>query len=238
MVPTPTTPRGRSRRELLKMAPLLGAGVLLLPSGRRAVVEGGLALSDRAAAASFRTSHLAPVYTDADVTPLDRFPLNSYLAHDPELNLDRWRLLVEGLVSRPGEYTLDAIRQLPKIVQNTRHVCIEGWDVIGNFGGARVADVLAAVGAAADARFLEIACYDDYYETIEIDCARHPQSMFCYEMYGQPLTREHGAPLRLILPTKLGYKQPKYIVGLRVTNVLTKRRGYWVDQGYSFHGGL
>jgi DMSO/TMAO reductase YedYZ molybdopterin-dependent catalytic subunit len=110
LVPTPTTPtapRGRSRRELLKMAPLLGAGVLLLPSGRQAVIEGGLALSDRAAAASFRTSLLAPTFSDTDVTPLDRFPLNSYLAHDPELNLDRWRLLVEGLVSRPGEYTID-----------------------------------------------------------------------------------------------------------------------------------
>src|SRR5688572_7972867 len=109
------------------MAPLLGAGVLLVPSGRQAVIEGGLALSDRAGAASFRTAHLAPTYADADVTPLDRFPPNSYLAHDPEVNLDRWRLLVEGLVSRPGEYTLDAIRQWPKIVQNTRHVCIEGW---------------------------------------------------------------------------------------------------------------
>ena len=238
MVPTPTTPRGRSRRELLKMAPLLGAGVLLVPSGRRAVIEGGLALSDRAATASFRSSHLAPAYTDADVTPLDRFPLNSYLAHDPELNLDRWRLLVEGLVSRPGEYTLDAIKQLPKLVQNTRHICIEGWDVIGNFGGARVSDVLAAVGADPSARFLEIACYDDYYETIEIDSARHPQSMFCYEMYGQPLTREHGAPLRLVMPTKLGYKQAKYIVSLRVSNVLPARLGFWEEQGYPWHGGL
>ena len=105
----------RSRRELLKMAPLLGAGVLLVPSGRQAIIEGGLALSDRAGAASFRTSHLAPTFGNAEVTPLDRFPLNSYLAHDPELNLARWRLLVEGMVSRPGEYTLDAIRQLPKV---------------------------------------------------------------------------------------------------------------------------
>ena len=68
--------------------------------------------------------------------------------------------------------------------------------------------------------------------------ARHPQSLLCDEMYGLPLRREHGAPLRLILPTKLGYKQAKFIVGLAVTDVLGVKRGYWVDQGYSWYGGL
>jgi DMSO/TMAO reductase YedYZ molybdopterin-dependent catalytic subunit len=57
-------------------------------------------------------------------------------------------------------------------------------------------------------------------------------------MYGQPLSREHGAPLRLVMPTKLGYKQAKYIVAMRVTRVLSARRGYWEDQGYGWHGGI
>jgi len=68
--------------------------------------------------------------------------------------------------------------------------------------------------------------------------ARHPQTLLCYEMYGQPLMREHGAPLRLQMPTKLGYKQAKYLMTLRVTNVLSARTGYWEDQGYSWHAGL
>src|SRR5262249_18053096 len=117
-------------------------------------------------------------------------------------------------------------------------LCIEGWDVIGSFGGVSMAAFLNHVGAAADARFLEVRCADDYYESIDLATARHPQSLLCDEMYGVPLTREHGAPLRPVMPTKLGYKQPKYVVGVTVTDVLPARRGYWEDQGYPWHGGL
>ena len=125
----------------------------------------------------------------ASVTPLERFPLNSYLVDDPEVDLDAWRLEVSGLVGRDAGHTLDAIAQLPKVVQNTRHVCVEGWSVIGNFGGVRVADFLDRVGADPRARFLEVDCADDYYESIDMASARHPQSLLCYEIYGQPLAR-------------------------------------------------
>ncbi len=228
----------RTRRELLKMTPLLGAAVLLHPRGRAWVTRRGLELSDRASAATFQSMKLAPTFSDAAVTPIERYPFNSYLVDDPGVDLATWRLTVEGLVTRAGAVTIDTIRQLPKIVQNTRHVCIEGWDVIGNYGGARLSALLDAIGADPAARFVEVACADDYYESIDIESARHPQTLLCYEMYGKPLSREHGAPLRLVMPTKLGYKQAKYLVGLRVTNVLSARRGYWVDQGYSWHGGL
>jgi len=227
-----------TRRELLKMTPLLGAAVLLYPRGREWLIHGGLNLSDRASAATFQSARLAPVFSDAAVTAFERFPFNSYLVDDPGVDLETWRLTFDGMVRRAGEMTLDTIRQLPKIVQNTRHVCIEGWDVIGNFGGARLADFLDAIGADPAARYVEVACADDYYESIDIDSARHPQTLLCYEMYGRPLSREHGAPLRLVMPTKLGYKQAKYLVSLRVSNVLSARRGYWEDQGYSWHGGL
>jgi DMSO/TMAO reductase YedYZ molybdopterin-dependent catalytic subunit len=220
------------------MAPLAAAGLLLHGRTRESLLQHGLALSDNVSGALFRRSHLAPTFADSDLTPLDRFPLNSYLVHDPEVDLDRWKLEVSGLVRSPGEYTLDSIRALPKVVQNTQHVCVEGWNVIGNFGGARVSDFLASVGADPSARFLEIECADDYYQSVDLASVTHPQSLFCYEMYGQPLMRTHGAPLRLVMPTKLGYKQAKYIVGLLVTNVLSSRRGYWEDQGYSWHGGL
>ena len=228
----------RTRRELLKMAPLAGVGLMLSPHVRERAIQEGLALADRASAAAFGATRLAPVYADRDVTPLDRFPLNSYLVDDPEVDVASWRLDVSGLVARSGPFTLDAITRLPRIVQNTKHVCIEGWDVIGNFGGARVSDLLAAVGADPAARYLEIGCADDYYETIDIESARHPQSLLCYQMYGRPLTREHGAPLRLVMPVKLGYKQAKYVTSIRVTNVLPPRRGYWEDQGYGWYGGL
>jgi DMSO/TMAO reductase YedYZ molybdopterin-dependent catalytic subunit len=233
----PEPPRS-SRRELLKMLPLAGAAVLLNPSWRSRVIEQGLALSDAAAAWTFDPRLLAPTFPDAEVTPFDRFPLNSYLVHDPEIDLDEWRLEVSGLVTKPGEYRLAALGALPRVRQNTRHICIEGWDVVGSFGGVRLLDLLTLVGVDPQARFLEVACADDYYESIDVATARHPQSLLCDEMYGRPLSREHGAPLRLILPTKLGYKQAKYVVGLRVSDVLGPKRGYWVDQGYSWHGGL
>lgn len=229
--------QSRTRRELLKMLPLAAAGLLFTDRGRTTILRAGLAASDRAGDLTFRSTHLAQTFDDRDVTPLERFPVNAYLVADPEIDLDDWRLEVSGLVAQAGTYTLDDLRRLPKITQNTRHLCIEGWDVIGNFGGASLDGFLNHVGAA-DARFLEVRCEDDYYESIDLATARHPQSLLCYEMYGAPLTREHGAPLRLVMPTKMGYKQAKYVVGVKVSNVLPARRGYWEDQGYPWHGGL
>ena len=230
--------RTRTRRELLKMVPLAAAGLLLTERGRSWVVRSGLSLGDRASALAFRSTHLAPTFDDREVTPLDRFPLNSYLADDPGVDLEAWRLDISGLVQRTGEHTLAELRRLPKATQNTRHICIEGWDVVGNFAGVRLAEFLAHVGADTSAAFLEVRCADDYYESIDMASACHPQSLLCYEMYGQPLSRGHGAPLRLVMPTKLGYKQAKYVVALSVTNVRAPRRGYWEDQGYPWYGGL
>jgi DMSO/TMAO reductase YedYZ molybdopterin-dependent catalytic subunit len=220
------------------MLPLASAALLIDPTWRREAIESGLALSDAAAGVAFGGPQLAPVFPDRDVTPLERYPLNSYLTHDPEVDLDGWRLSVSGLVRNPGEYSIGDIHALPRITQNTRHICIEGWDVIGSFGGVRLKDCLMAIGVDAHARFVEFRCADDYYESLDMATAQHPQSLLCDEMYGRPLTREHGAPLRLVLPTRLGYKQAKYITSLRVTDVLGPKRGYWVDQGYSWHGGL
>jgi DMSO/TMAO reductase YedYZ molybdopterin-dependent catalytic subunit len=236
----PPIPHGRSRtrRELLKMLPLAAAGVLFTDRGRTSLLQSGLAFSDRAADLTFRSAHLAQTLADRELTPLERFPVNSYLVADPEIDLDGWRLDVSGLVARAGAYTLDDVKRLPKVTQNTRHLCIEGWDVIGNFGGASIADFLDHVGAAPEARFLEVRCEDDYFESIDLASARHRQSLLCYEMYGAPLTREHGAPLRLVMPTKLGYKQAKYVVEMKLTSVLPARRGYWEDQGYPWYGGL
>src|SRR5262245_27344633 len=107
----------KTRRELLKMAPLAAAGLLLHDGARRQVIGRVLDLSDRASELLFRRTHLAPTFADREVTPLDRFPLNSYLVDDPEVDLDAWRLEVSGLVRKPGEYSLDEIRALPKIVQ-------------------------------------------------------------------------------------------------------------------------
>jgi DMSO/TMAO reductase YedYZ molybdopterin-dependent catalytic subunit len=229
----------RSRRELLKLAPLAALGVFAFPKASDWLVGEGVRLSDWASGKLFRREHLAQTFSNASVVPFEKFPYNGYDVLDPEVDLEHWTLTVEGDVQHPGEYTLAQVQALPKINQNTRHVCVEGWDVIGAFGGARISDFLKLIGANTNARFVEVECADDYYESIDMESALHPQSLLCYEMYGQPLDRKHGAPLRFQMPTKLGYKQAKYLDTLRVTNVLKAgKTGYWEDQGYSWFGGL
>jgi len=227
----------RTRRDLLKLAPLAALGAFAVPRLGERLLDAGMALSD-AASGYLQHGRLAPTFPDRLVTPFARFPYNFYDVSDPGVDLEHWTLTVEGQVARPGEYTLAEIRRLPRIVQNTRHVCVEGWSAIGNFAGASLGSFLKAVGADLACRFVEVECADDYYESVDMQSALHPQSLLCYEMYGRPLDRGHGAPLRLQLPIKLGYKQAKYLNTLRVTNVLQSRRGYWEDQGYSWFGGL
>jgi DMSO/TMAO reductase YedYZ molybdopterin-dependent catalytic subunit len=226
-----------TRRELLKLAPVLAVGAFAIPKLQEPLLKVGLGFSDGASARLFRSRHLATTFSDSELAPFEKFPINGYDVADPDVDLEKWTLTVSGAVKKPGEYTLAQIQALPRLRQNTRHVCVEGWDVIGRFGGARLSDFLEMIGADTTARFISVDCADDYYESLDMATALHPQTLLCYEMYDRPLTREHGAPVRLNIPTKIGYKQAKYLTDLKVTNVL-ERVGYWEDQGYSSFYGL
>lgn len=226
-----------SRRELLKLTPLFVLGAFAIPGIQDSLLKKGLGFSDWASARLFRSGHLAPTFMESELTPVEKFPINDYDVDDPGVDFENWSLAVSGLVQKSGAYRLPQIQSLPRVRQNTRHVCVEGWDVIGRFGGARLSDFLAMIGAETSARFITVACADDYYETLDMATALHPQTLLCHEMYDRPLTREHGAPLRLTIPTKIGYKQAKYLTELKVTNVIDKV-GYWEDQGYSAFYGL
>jgi DMSO/TMAO reductase YedYZ molybdopterin-dependent catalytic subunit len=225
------------RRELLKLAPVLALGAFAIPKFQESLLKKGLAFSDWASSELFRQKHPAPTFADSELTAFDKFPINGYDVEDPGVDFEKWSLTVSGAVKKPGDYKLGQIQALPRQRQNTRHVCVEGWDVIGRFGGARFSDFLNMIGADTTANYVYVECADDYYETIDMATALHPQTLLCYEMYDQPLTREHGAPLRLNIPTKVGYKQAKYLTDVKVTNVV-ERFGYWEDQGYSYFYGL
>ncbi len=226
-----------NRRAVLKLTPVVALGAFAIPKLQGPLLKAGLGFSDWVSARLFRSGHLAPTFADSDLTPFTEFPINDYDVDDPGVDLDKWTLRVAGAVQKPGDYALAQIRELPKVRQNTRHVCVEGWDVIGSFGGTRLADFLKTIGADPTAKFVTVECADDYYESLDMATAMHLQTLLCYEMYDQPLTREHGAPLRLQIPTKIGYKQAKYLTHLKVTHVL-ERVGYWEDQGYSEFYGL
>ena len=221
-----------TRRELLKLTPIAAVGAFAIPALQKPLLKAGLGLSDWAARTMFRHAHLAPEFADSELTPVAKFPINDYDVDDPGIDFDAWSLTVTGAVQKPGDYKLDAVTALPKVRQNTRHVCVEGWDVIGRFGGARLSDFLHLIGADTTSKFVHVECADDYYSSIDMATALHPQTLLCYEMYDNPLTAEHGAPLRLQIPTRIGYQQAKWLTDLKVTNVL-QRVGYWEDQGYS-----
>jgi DMSO/TMAO reductase YedYZ molybdopterin-dependent catalytic subunit len=231
--------RTASRRELLKLLPLGAFGIVLFHRPQRWLLKKGLAFSDAASQIAFRRGAMAQEFPNGAVAPFEKFPYNFWDVADPGIDLDRWTLIVEGLVQHPGQYRLSDLQKLPYHQQNTRHVCVEGWDVVGNFGGTRLSELLSMVGAEPSAKYLYFECGDGYYQSIDMGSALHPQTLACWEMYGRPLTRGHGAPLRIVIPTKLGYKQPKYVEKMIVTNVLRPgHRGYWEDQGYSWFGGL
>jgi len=226
-----------NRRELLKLSPVIALGAFAVPKLQAPLLKAGLGFSDWVSAGIFRRGHLAPTFADSDLTPFNQFPINDYDVDDPGVDLADWNLAVSGAVQKPGNYTLAQVQAFAKVSQNTRHVCVEGWDVVGSFGGARLSDFLKGIGADTSARFITVKCADDYYESIDMKTALHPQTLLCYEMYGRPLTGQHGAPLRLTIPTKIGYKQAKWLTEMQVTNVL-QQVGYWEDQGYSEFYGL
>src|SRR5437667_8126168 len=139
--------KSMNRRELLKLAPVVALGAFAIPSVQKPLLRLGLGFSDWASKAMFRSGHLATTFSDSDLTPFEKFPINDYDVDDPGVDFDRWTLTVTGSVQKPGDYTLAQIQALPKVTQNTRHVCVEGWDVIGNFGGVRLSDFLTTTGA-------------------------------------------------------------------------------------------
>src|SRR3984957_15031950 len=156
-----------SRRELSKLTPGIALGAFATPQLQKPLLKGGLGFSDWASARLFRSGHLAPTFAESELTPPDKFPINDYDVDDPEEDFDKWTLTVTGAVRKPGDYTLAPIQALPRYTQNTRHVCVEGWDVIGRFGGARLSDFLKMIGADPTARFVSVESADDYYESLD-----------------------------------------------------------------------
>jgi DMSO/TMAO reductase YedYZ molybdopterin-dependent catalytic subunit len=184
----------------------------------------------------FNPAKLSQEYSDREITPESGFRVNDYDTDQPDIDLESWTLEVDGLVSNPGTYTLRQITALPKRVMNTRHCCVEGWSMIPRWGGAVLKDFLLLAGADLTANYVRVECGDDYYTSYDMPSILHPQTLLCYEAYDKALSLEHGAPVRIVMPTKLGYKSAKWLTKLTVTN--DKPGGYWEDQGYDWFAGL
>ncbi|MCI0391038.1 MAG: molybdopterin-dependent oxidoreductase [Acidobacteria bacterium] len=122
-----------------------------------------------------------------------------------------WRLSIEGLVARPGSFSLADLKRFPSRTQITRHVCEEGWSAIGEWTGVQLSRVLDAAGMLPTARFVCFYSHDDWADSIDMLDALHPQTLLAYGMNGRDLSIPHGAPVRLRVETQLGYKSMKYL---------------------------
>ena len=183
----------------------------------------------------FDPNRLAPTYPESMITR--PFPFNAFYSEDevPAVDESDYRLEVAGLVTDKHPWTLAELRALPQTDQVTRHICVEGWSAIGKWGGVRFADFLRRVGADLSAKYIGFKCADDYYTSIDMPTALHVQTLLTLAYDGQPLPPRYGFPMKLRMPTKLGYKNPKHIKAVFVTN--TYPGGYWEDQGYNWFGG-
>lgn len=191
--------------------------------------------NDRIQGLLFNPARLAPTYPDSMITR--PFPFNAYYGEDEIREVDGadWRLELSGLVAERKPWTLTQLRALPQQAQVTRHICVEGWSAIGKWGGVPFAQFLRRVGADLSAKYVGFKCADDYYTSIDMATALHPQTLMALNYDDQPLPPRYGFPMKLRMPTKLGYKNPKHIQAIFVTN--TYPGGYWEDQGYNWFGG-
>ena len=191
--------------------------------------------NDRFQAWLFDPDKLAPTYPESMITR--PFPFNAFYSEEeaPVVDADRYRLEVSGLVADKRSWSLRELNAMPQTSQVTRHICVEGWSAIGKWGGVPFATFLKRIGADLTAQFIGFKCADDYYQSIDMATALHPQTLLALTYDGKTLPREYGFPMKLRMPTKLGYKNPKHITALFVTN--TNPGGYWEDQGYNWFGG-
>ena len=201
---------------------------------------------------------LAAEYAEADISRVFK-PNGSTDPQDEDYKtlaadgFKDFRLAVDGLVDRPGRYSLAELRAMPSRTQITRHDCVEGWSCIGKWSGVRLSHLLDAVGAKPDARYVVFHCADTpdeadlgeepahFYGSIDLAAARHEQTILAYDLNGAPLAIPHGAPLRLRVERQLGYKMSKYVMRVELVQSFAQigdgHGGYWEDNGYAWYAG-
>jgi DMSO/TMAO reductase YedYZ molybdopterin-dependent catalytic subunit len=195
---------------------------------------GMLRFNDRVQAALFNPNRLARTFSKAEITK--PFKFNAYYGIDKVRPVPQgWKLEVGGLVDDDTPWTLPRLQALPQESQITRHICVEGWSQIGEWSGVPLRHFLKAVGTDTRAKYVSFECFDDYSSSIDMASALHPQTILALDFEEQPLTPPWGAPVRLRIPTKLGFKNPKNIAAITVTNEYPG--GYWEDQGYNWFSG-
>ena len=153
----------------------------------------------------------------------------------PDVDGDTYQLEIGGLVENKKSWTLPELNQLPEVSQITRHVCVEGWSAIGSWQGVRLSDFLKMIGADLTAKYVWFQCAEGYSNTIDMPTALHPQTQLTLKFDHKTLPTAYGFPIKIRIPTKLGFKNPKYVTAMWVQN--NDAGGYWENQGYNWFSG-
>ena len=229
------------RRLFLKNSLSLGALALLSgcnitdTEGAQRMLWAMSRWNDRVQAALFNPDRLAPTYPESAITK--PFPFNAYYPENEVriVKAEGYALELSGMIRDRAPWSLEKLYALPQTSQITRHVCVEGWSAIGKWGGVLFSDFLQRIGADLTAKYIGFRCADDYYTSIDMATALHPQTLLTFSYADQILPPRFGFPMKLRIPTKLGFKNPKHITALFVTNVYPG--GYWEDKGYNWFSG-
>ena len=233
-----------ARREFLRLIATVAPGVLITACGW----DGGPRLQPALGTLSrlndwmgehlfFSPTRLAREYPVAQRTGA-QFPAYFISPTMPVLaDSSTWALEVGGLVRKPTRFTVPMLQALPSLTYTVKHHCVEGWTAIATWTGVPLSTITALVEPLPGARFLRFDSFDrDYYNGWDLASAMHPQTILAYAYNDQPLRPDHGAPLRLYSPLKLGYKLTKYLRSMQFT--AERPGGYWEDQGYPWFGGV
>lgn len=249
------------RRRLLTGLGALGAGALLTGCdslSRTEQVQDALGQVDRLTRAAQRVvssrQSLAREFDASQISPWFKpngttEPPNPAYKQLAANKFRDYRLKIDGLVRQPGEFSLEQLKAMPSRTQITRHDCVEGWSVIGQWTGAKLADVLDRVQPTDQARFVVFHCADNiyggpvkYYESLDMIEAYHPQTLLAHSLNGGDLPIANGAPIRLRAERQLGYKMAKYVMRIELVDSFASIQGgnggYWEDRGYEWWAGI
>ncbi len=230
------------RRALLRGGMSLGALSLLTGCdlSDNDTVQGVLARfsawNDRVQAALFNPNKLAPTFSESEA--VKDFRYNAWYGPEnaPALDAENYRLTLAGLIANKKPWTVDQLYALPQVSQVTRHVCVEGWSMIGKWTGTPLRTFFERIGADTTARYVGFECADGYYESMDMATALHPQTIMAFKLSDEVLPRKYGYPFKIRVPTKLGFKNPKFVTTMFVTNL--RPHGFWTDRGYNWFSGI
>jgi DMSO/TMAO reductase YedYZ molybdopterin-dependent catalytic subunit len=229
------------RRLFLRQSLSLGALTLLTGcdisnhNSVQTVLKAISSWNDRAQALLFSRQTLAPTFAESDVVRDFRFHAYFREGDAPKLSAADYRLELSGLIADKRPWSIEQLYALPQESQITRHVCVEGWSMIGKWSGPRLGDFLQRVGADLTAKYVGFECADGYYTSIDMPSALHPQTIMAVKFADEILPAKYGYPFKVRIPTKLGFKNPKWVTTIFVTNRYPG--GFWADRGYNWFSG-